>query len=383
MTIWTFSTVMCCQTRTRIEIYDIEEGGYRDTLKMCTQMRMKKIHNKLTLALRINLATPNILDFFFLVVSILVTLCCPLTTPDDFLLPNRNVLRDVLLSVLLTPLPAVDDAATLVEEAAILTATLSSSVLVRLILLVTSGEDWAVDVDGGGIGGEVIDFGATIGLVAFGEDNGGSTPPLPPSATVAAAFLRSAARCKRRLAAGLSRFFPPAAAVGLVPPLLALDEGDSDVRATNLDAAANSSAPSPLNANFPPRLFPNFLRPLPNLGVLRGLLLPPPIRAVAVVDVVTSVRAALPASDAGGVDLILCIIIALPPPLVEEAAASMVAKLAALIVFFLLLFDVVDGGGETASIVPNCTSLTLSATISDEWYISNAACRRLSASEGV
>ena len=110
------------------------------------------------------------------------------------------------------------------EEAAILTATLSSSVLVRLILLVTSGEDWAVDVDGGGIGGEVIDFGATIGLVAFGEDNGGSTPPLP-SATVAAAFLRSAARCKRRLAAGLSRFFPPAA-VGLVPPLLALDEGD-------------------------------------------------------------------------------------------------------------------------------------------------------------
>ncbi len=122
--------------------------------------------NELTLALRINLATPNILPFFFFVLVSPWTCEYPLTLPlprgvppleEDFFMPNRlRVLRGVSV------LPAADDAATLTPPAVDEAATLCAAVLSSSVLDEdegTGGDDPTVDL-------AVV---VVLGLLAIGD----------------------------------------------------------------------------------------------------------------------------------------------------------------------------------------------------------------------
>jgi hypothetical protein len=126
-----------------------------------------------------------------------------------------------------------------------------------------------------------------------------------------------------------------------------------------LVCAAKANATSPEEIAFEVGLLS--LLPFPTLGLNLARLPLPPIRSVATLEVVTSVRALL---------------VALPKLVTRPTSVKGFAFIQDESVINLPLSgDIV----AFASIVPSRTSSTLSGTISEEWYISSAARRRVSA----
>ena len=200
----------------------------------------------------------------------------------------------------------------------------------------------------------------------------GESPPLSPAPT----SRRCAARSRLRCAAGLSSLIgafvglPPWASLLLL--LLNPSGGGNPVEgvAELLVCAAKANATSPEEIVFEVGLLS--LLPLPTLGLNLARLPLPPIRSVATLEVVTSVRALL---------------VALPKLVTRPTSVKGFAFIQEESVINLPLSgDIVAlymgvRGGPKASIVPSRTSSTLSGTISEEWYISSAARRRLSAAD--